>query len=121
MKSKPKSIRRHPQIRPMFAGLRHYDRKPAQIDVCIHDESGMEIPFDSVNVSESGVFISSKYLYDIGQVHQLSLRTSDGRHAITLGGQVVRVELGNNPGMAYRFLPSERDTFYELAAMVAEL
>ncbi len=115
------TIRRHPQIRPMFAGLRHYDRKSAQLEVCIHDESGVEIPFDSVNVSESGVFVASKYLYDIGQVHQLSLRTTDGRHMIRLTGQVVRVELGNTPGMAYRFLPSERDTFYELAAMVAEL
>lgn len=121
MKQKSTPIRRHPQIRPMFAGLRHYDRKPAQVCVCIRDESGQEIPFDSVNVSESGVFVSSKYLYEIGQVHMLSLRTVDGRHAIELSGQVVRVELGQSPGMAYRFLPAEREVFYELAAMVSEL
>ncbi len=121
MKKKPTSIRRYPQVRPMFAGLRHYDRKKASLHVVLHDEGGTEIPFDSVDVSESGVFVASKYLYEVGQVHQLSLRTDDGRHNISLTGQVVRVELGNNSGMAYKFLPSEREIFYSLAAMVAEL
>lgn len=115
------SIRRHPQIRPMFAGLRHFDRKRAELDVVLRDESGMEIPFESVNVSESGVFVSSRYLYDVGQVHCLMLRTRDGSHCVELMGQIVRVQLGMASGMAYRFLPSERETFYSLAAMVAGL
>ena len=120
-KKRPTSIRRHPQIRPMFAGLRHFDRKRAELDVVLRDESGLEIPFESVNVSESGVFVSSRYLYDVGQVHCLMLRTRDGAHCVELTGQVVRVQLGEDSGMAYRFLPSERETFYSLAAMVAGL
>ena len=121
LKRKPATIRRHPQIRPMFAGLRHYDRKRARVEVSVRDESGAEIPFDSVNVSESGVFVASDYLYDLGQIHELALRSSDGRHQVVVRGRIVRVELGKRPGMAYKFLPSERDTFYELTAMVASL
>ena len=38
------AIRRHPHIKPMFAGLRHYDRKDAQFDVFIVGDSGALLP-----------------------------------------------------------------------------
>lgn len=119
------AIRRHPHVRPMFAGLRRYDRKAAQIDVVVIDEGGHEIPFETVNISESGVFVSSSLLYEVGQIHTLILRERGGQE-IRLRGKIVRVEGrkargGVVPGMAYQFMQTDRDTWHELAGLVAAL
>lgn len=124
MQSRKKSaIRRHPHIRPMFAGLRHYDRKDARFGVSIRDTHGLEVPFDGVNVSESGLFVTSMFLYEIGEVHDLVLRSGQGQELI-IKGKVVRVEGGRGcpqPGMAYEFVQTDRDTFHGLSDFVATL
>ncbi len=117
------AIRRHPHLRPMFAGLRHYARKDAVIEVLVVDEDGDTIPFESVNVSESGVFLASSFLYEVGQVHRLILRSADGR-SIEVRGRVVRVVAGRKgepSGMGYEFLRTDRSTFDGLTNLVASL
>jgi len=118
-----RSIRRRPVVRPMFAGLRHYDRKPARLHVTVIDEDGWELPFDSINISESGVFVESQFLYDIGTTHELILRSSDGTHKVHLKGRIVRVEsvpagMGAS-GMAYQFMHTDRETFHGLTELIA--
>ena len=113
-------IRRRPHVKPMFAGLRHYDRKDAQLHVTVVDKEGWAVPFESVNISQSGIFIASDYLYDIGSVHTLVLQ--NGEERVELQGQVVRVErrpLQDDPaGMAYKFLEVDAQTFEHLSSFV---
>lgn len=119
-------IRRHPSIKPMFAGLRHYDRKDVEIGVTVVDDDGFAIPFETVNISESGLFIGSQYLYDIGTEHTLVLEVV-GAGAIEVRARVVRVEGGNEPGgvgvsgMAYKFIETDTRTHDGLAQLVASV
>ena len=118
-------IRRHPHIKPMFAGLRHHDRKKANLHVTIIDEDGWAIPFESADISPSGVFIASDYLYEAGRVHDLLVRDQHG-HTTRIKGQIVRVEGGapssaSRAGMAYKFLSTDQRTFQSLSQLVASL
>jgi Tfp pilus assembly protein PilZ len=118
------AIRRHPHIKPMFAGLRHYDRKDANFDVFIVGDSGALLPLEACNVSESGVFVQSMFLYEMGQEHDLLLRSSDSGYTVRVRGKVVRVEGGRGcktPGMAYEFVATDRKTFDGLSQFVAAL
>jgi Tfp pilus assembly protein PilZ len=110
----------------MFAGLRHYDRKDVEIGVTVVDDDGFAIPFETVNISESGLFIGSQYLYDIGTEHTLVLEVV-GAGAIEVRARVVRVEGGNEPGgvgvsgMAYKFIETDTRTHDGLAQLVASV
>ncbi len=116
-------IRRNPSIKPMFAGLRHYDRKDVEIGVEVVDDDGFSIPFETVNISESGLFIGSQYLYDIGTEHTLMLDMAGA--IIEVRARVVRVEGGSEPGgvgapgMAYKFIETDSKTYDGIAQLVA--
>lgn len=121
----PSSIRRQPTLRPMFAGMRRHDRKDACLEVIAQDEHGWEIPFESVNISPTGVFIRSTYLFEVGQVHRLILRSPATRQWIALNARVVRVERNERgrdiPGMAYEFIHDVERTADALSDLVAAL
>ncbi len=111
----PSTIRRRPlatlTARPSLAGMRRHARKDAQLELLVLDERGWEIPFESANISQSGVFVASDYLFEAGLEHTLVLR--DGRGALVLRtrAKIVRVQAarGLEPcGMAYAFIdPSQ--------------
>ncbi len=119
------SIRRMPDIRPMFAGMRRFDRKDARVQVLVIDERGWEIPFESINISQSGVFVGSSYLYNVGDVHTLVI--VQGAQCVRLEGRVVRVEGGSGlgpvgeSGMAYRFVQPDSQAFEDLTRLVSSL
>lgn len=117
-------IRRHPHVRPVFAGMRRYDRHAANLEVIVLDESGWEIPFQSADISQSGVFITSSYLYEVGQEHTLVLRSKDGGVMVRAKGRVVRVEgarQGERSGMAYEFVQTDARTWKGLGEIVERL
>jgi hypothetical protein len=120
-------IRRRPAARKAFAGFRRYGRREVRTDVVIQDSEGWEIPLESVNVSPTGIFIESPLLFEIGEVHTLIFKTSDGA-MVRVNGRVVRVDRGfdergvpvdERPGMAYEFVETDDHTWNSLCAMVA--
>ena len=100
------SIRRRPQTRPVFAGMRRHRRHEAVLEILVLDEQGWEIPFDSIDVSQSGVFLRSSYLFDVGTQHTLILQGQGSDVVVRVKARVVRLDdrVDGQSGMAYEFL-----------------
>jgi hypothetical protein len=109
----------------MFAGMRRHDRKDARIEILVQDEHGWEIPFESVNISPTGVFVRSAYLFEIGQIHRLIMHAPRSREFISIRARVVRVEVSERgldvPGMAYEFIHETDRTAGAISDLVAAL
>ena len=117
------TIRRQPRTRQVFAGMRRYDRRAARLDVFLLDDAGWEIPLQTLDLSRSGVFVSSPLLYEVGQEHTLVMRSSDGELMVRVRGRVVRVEREPGQGrcgMAYEFLHTDARAWRGLGALVGE-
>ena len=84
-------IRRSPQTKPSFAGLRRYNRRTLETHVVIQDADGWEIPLESVDVSPTGIFVRSDFLFDVGDEHTLIFELED-RGLFRLQARVARVE-----------------------------
>lgn len=123
-------IRRSPRNRPVFAGFRRYSRQQLRTDVVIQDDEGWEVPLESVNLSPTGMFIESQYLFDIGDRHVLIFQSPESSQWLRIEAKVVRVDLGEvdvrvdppepcNPGMAYEFEATDDRTWSELCALLA--
>ena len=132
--SRNDQIRRTPQLKPTFAGLRRYGRREMAVDVVVQDADGWEIPLDSVDVSPTGIFVSSQYLFEIGDEHTLIFRipreagsSQDDKifrmHArvarVEEGGQAVLAEADARTGMGYEFVDPEPTMWNDLCAIVA--
>lgn len=121
-------IRRSPQAKPTFAGLRRYNRRPLETNVVVQDQDGWEIPLESVDISPTGIFVRSDYLFEIGEEHTLIFQVQN-KGMFRLRARVARVEepdadepfLGADlrPGMGYEFVDTAEETWQDLCAMVA--
>lgn len=123
------SIRRAPQAQPSFAGMRRYNRCEMALEVVIQDEDGWEIPLESVDISPTGIFVRSNFLFEVGEEHVLIFEVQ-GKGIFRLHGRVARVEepVGGmgfapgtsvNAGMGYEFIETGEDTWHALCAAVA--
>ncbi len=125
MKSEDSVIRRMPKSRPNFAGFRKFGRKDLRTDVVIQDNDGWEVPLESVNLSASGMFVESKFLFEIGDEHILIFSSPHTGECFRITARVVRVEEGEAdvrvdpaeplvPGMAYEFKTDDPRALEEL-------
>lgn len=121
-------IRRSPSPKPTFAGLRRYNRRDLDFGVYLQDEDGWEIPVDGVNISPTGVFVSSNYLFEIGDEHTLIIELPDG-DMFRLKARVARVEAPLDDeydqdapqasGMGYEFVETAERDWSQLCSIVA--
>lgn len=122
-------IRRLPQAQPAFAGIRRYNRRQITLDVVVQDQDGWEIPLESVDISPTGIFVRSNFLFEVGEEHILIFEV-EGRGIFRVHGRVVRVEepergagfgagVSASPGMAYEFIETREETWQNLCAVVA--
>jgi hypothetical protein len=122
-------IRRAPQFQPTFAGMRRYNRCRMALDVVVQDKDGWEIPLEGVDISPTGIFVRSNFLFEVGEEHVLIFEVQ-GKGVFRLHGRVARVEEPDveascgqpgsmSPGMGYEFVETREDTWHELCAMVA--
>lgn len=123
------SIRRAPQAQPSFAGMRRYNRCEMTLEVVIQDSDGWEIPLESVDISPTGIFVRSNFLFEVGEEHVLIFEVQ-GKGIFRLHGRVARVEepLGGagfapaergSAGMGYEFIETGEETWHALCAAVA--
>jgi hypothetical protein len=126
------TIRRAPKAQPSFTGFRRYGRKAIEAQIIVQDSEGWEIPLDCVNISPTGMFIESPYLFDVGDEHVLIFRTPRDSRWVRVRARVVRVEEGQPDeearpvrpeeqpaGMAYEFVTTDEDTWEHLCEFVA--
>jgi hypothetical protein len=121
-------IRRTPQTKPSFAGLRRYNRRDLITNVVVQDSDGWEIPLESIDISPTGIFVHSDFLFDIGEEHTLIFQI-EGRGMFRVRARVARVEEPGEddafagadlqPGMGYEFVETEEQTWHDLCAVVA--
>lgn len=115
-------IRRSPSRRPEFGGLRRYNRRALGSRVVVQDADGWEFPFEGVDVSPTGLFVRSKFLFDAGDEHTLIFDV-DGQQAFRLRAKVARVETGDAPGgrsgMGYEFVDIDEEAWQKLCAALA--
>jgi hypothetical protein len=122
-------IRRTPPAQATFAGFRRFDRATFQTDVLIQDRTGWEIPLESVNVSPTGIFIRSDFLFEVGEEHTIIFRMPQDGSWLRVPGRVVRVEgalqqpeVGFDEesvaGMAFEFLRADAETLERLQQMI---
>ena len=121
-------IRRSPQSKPSFAGLRRYNRRDLETHVVIQDQEGWEIPLESVDISPTGIFVRSDFLFDVGEEHTLIFNLEE-KGMFRLRARVARVEEPSEedvfasadlrPGMGYEFVDTEEDAWHQLCAVVA--
>jgi c-di-GMP-binding flagellar brake protein YcgR len=89
------------------------------MDVVLQDAGGWEIPVESVDVSPTGMFVRSDFLFKPGAKHVLIFRAPDGQFLFRLRARVVRVASDETPpGMAYEFLGVDAETERRLRALV---
>ncbi|TDP71932.1 PilZ domain-containing protein [Bradymonas sediminis] len=130
------NIRRTPQAQPTFNGIRRYNRCQMTLDVVVQDQDGWEIPLESVDISPTGIFVRSNFLFEVGEVHTLIFEVQ-GKGLFRVQGRVARVEepdaqadyagLGGlgamsasmTPGMGYEFIETHEKTWQDLCAVVA--
>lgn len=122
------TIRRAPTARPTFTGFRRHGRKDLESQIIAQDADGWELPLRCVNLSPTGMFVESQYLFDVGEEHVLIFRTpSDGR-LYRVRARVVRVDVADledealddgGAGMAYEFLNTDEHTWESLCALVS--
>ena len=121
-------IRRSPQQKPSFAGLRRYNRRELDFGVYIQDDAGWEIPLDGLNLSPTGVFVATDFLFEEGEEHTLVIDVP-GRGLFRLKARVVRVESPDEEtaasddsqpaGMGYEFVDTEERAWSEFCSLVA--
>ena len=121
-------IRRTPQSKPTFAGLRRYNRRDIEFGVYVQDEAGWEIPLEGLNISPTGVFVATDLLFEEGDEHTLVLDLP-GRGVYRIRARVVRVEALSDDelpgdesavaGMGYEFVDTEERAWSEFCALVA--
>lgn len=122
-------IRRTPKARPLFAGFRRHGRNDLRTEVVVQDQEGWELPLDSVNLSPTGMFVESKFLFEVGEKHVLIFRSPETGQWLRIEAKVVRVDSGEAdervsppeqvpPGMAYEFEATDEKTWSELCALV---
>ena len=118
MKGEESVIRRTPKSRPTFAGFRRFGRMDVRTHVTIQDEDGWELPLESVNISPTGMFVESQFLFEIGDEHTLIFCSPDSGEWFRITAKVVRIEDGDAdirveppepvmPGMAYEFAAAD--------------
>lgn len=123
-------IRRAPVAQPTFNGFRRYGRAELGSEIIIQDIEGWEVPLDCVNVSPTGMFVESQYLFDIGDEHVLIFCSPQRDELFRVRARVVRVEEGDSelrveapedqtPGMAYEFVNTDERTWERLCSIVA--
>lgn len=122
-------IRRSPKTRPNFAGFRRYVRKDLRTEVMVQDLEGWEIPLESVNLSPTGMFVESDFLFEIGDKHVLIFRSPETDEWFRIVAEVVRVEEGEedvrvappepmSAGMAYEFVKTDDRTWSQLCQVL---
>lgn len=123
-------IRRSPKQRPVFAGFRRYSRQELRTDVVVQDDEGWELPLESINLSPTGMFVTSQYLFEVGDRHVLIFKSPETEAWLRIEAKVVRVENGDIdvrvepaessfPGMAYEFEATDDRTWSELCALLS--
>lgn len=125
--SERSTIRRAPTARPAFTGFRRYGRADVETEIIIQDSEGWEIPLECVNLSPTGMFVHSQFLFDVGEEHVLIFREPRDQQWIRIAARVVRVEQGIDeladsdavPGMAYEFTQTDEQTWERLCELVA--
>jgi len=127
-KSDETSIRRAPAARPVFTGFRRYGRADLDAQIIVQDREGWEVPLDCVNLSPTGMFVQSQFLFDVGEEHVLIFRTPRDAQWVRIRAKVVRVEQGDDdghdaqaeslPGMAYEFTDTDESTWQHLCEVV---
>lgn len=108
---------------PAVAGIRRFNRVDLDIDVILQDDEGWEYPVEAVDISPTGVYVASDFLFDEGTEHDIMFRAPSGEVLFRLAGRVVRVVEGadegrasdetahdNPPGMAYEFHRASAET-----------
>lgn len=120
------TIRRSPKARPNFNGFRRYGRADLEAQIIVQDDDGWELPLQCVNLSPTGMFVESQYLFDIGQEHVLIFRSPDRDRLFRVRARVVRVDAGEEDeidelaaGMAYEFVNTDESTWEQLCALVS--
>jgi hypothetical protein len=122
-------IRRSPKAKPMFGGFRRFNRHDLKTSVVVQDEEGWEIPLDSVNLSPTGMFVESDFLFEVGDRHILIFEAPDNGAWIRVEAKVIRVDSGEvdtrvSPpeampsGMAYEFEAIEDASWSELCRIL---
>lgn len=121
-------IRRSPSPKPTFAGLRRYNRRELDFGVYLQDEDGWEIPVDGLNISPTGVFVASNYLFEVGDEHTLIIELPSGK-MFRMKARVARVEAPIDDefdaepveasGMGYEFVETAEQDWSQLCAIVA--
>lgn len=109
-------IRRRPRTSAPFSGFRRYSRRNIVLQVIVRDGEGLEVPLESSNLSQTGMFLKSNILFDIGQLHTLEFTDGAGRQ-LNVKAKVVRtagLDTGRRPssepqdaGMGYEFLDTD--------------
>lgn len=129
MATRQSPIRRSPDQRPSFSGIRRYSRRKVDFEVHIQDGDGWEIPLEAVDISPVGLFVESDFLFDVGEEHTLIFESPDEEFVFRIRGRVTRVSTGegpdgesgnSTPGMAYEFVGTDADTWTKLCSLVAD-
>ncbi|MGM0555628.1 MAG: PilZ domain-containing protein [Myxococcota bacterium] len=121
-------IRRSPSPKPTFAGLRRYNRRELDFGVYLQDEDGWEIPVDGLNISPTGVFVASNFLFEVGDQHTLIIELPSGE-MFRMKARVARVEAPVDDefdtdaveasGMGYEFVETAEQDWSQLCSIVA--
>lgn len=119
------TIRRSPKPQPTFNGFRRYGRADLEDEIFVQDKDGWELPLHGVNLSPTGMFVESQYLFDVGDEHVLIFRSPRESRWFRVHARVVRVDAGDEeaideqlPGMAYEFVNTDENTWEQLCSLV---
>jgi hypothetical protein len=119
-------------VTPAVAGIRRYNRVDVEVEVILQDQDGWEYPTEAVDLSPSGIFVASEFLFDEGTEHDIIFRDPSGDTLFRLAGRVVRVADGDSsgagpdgadsspPGMAYEFHRASAETRRRLEAVFGD-
>ncbi len=119
------TIRRSPKPQPAFKGFRRYGRANLEDEIIVQDHEGWELPLQGVNLSPTGMFVESQYLFNVGDEHILIFRAPRAAQWFRVRARVVRVDVGEDdaldeqsPGMAYEFINTDETTWEQLCSVV---
>lgn len=124
--SEESTIRRAPEARPTFNGFRRYGRADLGEQIIVQDDDGWELPLLAANLSPTGMFVESQFLFDVGDEHVLIFRSPMQERWYRVRARVVRVDEGDEEGvdetcagMAYEFVNTDEETWNSLCTLVA--